>query len=79
MITLPPDSPPWLRQVIAQIEEKIELAVASPLPVFTLADRPAATDPKWLWRPFILSDGAGNKWVVISNGTTLRYLEGTAV
>lgn len=79
MIELPPDAPTWARQLAQSMEEEIELAVTRPLPIFTLLDRPNATDPKWLWRPFVLTNGAGNKWVVISNGTTLRYLEGTAV
>lgn len=83
MIDLPPDAPPWARKLVQKlaqdIENEIELAWSRPLPVFTTADRPAATDPRWLWRPFVLSDGAGDKWVVISNGTTLRFLEGTAV
>lgn len=61
------------------IDEQIELAWSRPLPLFTVADRPAASDLRWLWRPVVLTDGAGNKWVAISNGTTWRYLEGTAV
>lgn len=79
MMPLPPDAPEWARKILEYIDKQISLAQSSPLPVFTLADRPLATDPLWLWRPFVLSDGAGNKWVVISDGTTLRYLEGTAV
>lgn len=79
MIDLPPEAPTWARQLAERMEEEIELAISRPLPTFTLADRPSATDLKWVWRPYVLTNGAGNKWVVISNGTTLRYLEGTAV
>lgn len=79
MISVPSEAPAWARQLALDIEEQIELAWVRPLPVFTTLDHPSPTDIRWLWRPFILSDGAGNKWVVISNGTTLRYLEGTAV
>lgn len=61
------------------IQQLIDDAMSSPLPIFTVSSHPDATDKRWLWRPFVLTDGAGNKWVVISNGTTLRYLEGTAV
>lgn len=79
MIQLPPDAPEWARQLADGVEREIDLALNAPLPVFTLADRPAADDLKWVWKPYVLSDGAGNKWVVISNGTTVRYLEGTGV
>lgn len=61
------------------IERMIEDAWSRPLPVFTTLSHPSATDKRWLWRPIVISDGAGNKWVAISNGTTWRYLEGTAV
>ena len=61
------------------IQAMIDAAQTRPLQVFTTSDKPDPTDRRWLWRPFVLSDGAGNRWVAISNGTTLRYLEGTAV
>ena len=60
------------------IKQMIEEAWTRPLQVFTVANQPAANDPKWLRRPYVVSDGAGSKWVAISNGTTRRYLEGTA-
>lgn len=44
---------------------------------FTVANKPAAAD--YPWKLIFLSDGAGNKFVAVSNGTAWHYLEGTAV
>ena len=79
MITLPADAPEWARVMAQEIQQEIENAWTRPLQVFSTTNKPSPTDPRWLWRPFVVSDGAGNKWVAISNGTTLRYLEGSAV
>lgn len=79
MITLDSNAPAWARGLVTQIEQEIENAWTRPLPIFTTTTMPTVTDRKWLWRPFVVSNGAGNKWVAISNGTTFRYMEGTAV
>lgn len=78
MITLDQNAPSWAHDMLRQINAAF-LAAPTPLPVFTVATVPSATDKNWLWRPIAISDGAGNKFVAISNGTAWRYLEGTAV
>lgn len=78
-INLDMAAPSWAHRFRQAIEVALEQLWARPLPVFTVATLPTATDRKWLWRPVAVSDGAGNKFVAISNGTAWRYLEGTAV
>jgi hypothetical protein len=78
-IQLDMGAPEWAQRFKLAIEAAIEAAWTRPLPIFTVATIPSATNKKWLWRPVVVTDGAGNKWVAISNGTAWRYLEGTAV
>ena len=46
---------------------------------FVVADLTAAFAANFPWRLAIVSDGAANKFIAISNGTAFYYLEGTAV
>lgn len=78
MITLDQDAPLWAQRLKTSIEQEMEALWTRPLQIFTVATMPDPTDKRWLWRPFVVTDGAANKWVAISNGTTIRYLEGTA-
>lgn len=73
------DAPPWAQQFAVQVGLAIEMAMTRPLPVFTTTTMPSATDKKWLWRPVAVSNGAGNRWIAISNGAAWRYADGTAV
>lgn len=79
MIIIDRSAPTWAQRLVQSITQAIENVWVRPLPVFTTTTLPTATDARWLWRPVVVSNGAGNKWVAISNGTEWRYLEGTAV
>ena len=50
----------------------------SPTPVLA-ASLTAAVAARYPWKLAIVSDGAGNRFVAVSNGTAWRYLDGTAV
>lgn len=78
-IPISDEAPEWAQIFAKAVGVAIEGALTRPLPVFTTLTLPSATDKHWLWRPIVVSNGAGDRWVAISNGTTWRYLEGTAV
>ena len=72
-------APPWGIKLAADAQQAIDALprmFVSNKP-FTVATVPSAS--KWPWRLIILSDGAANKYVAISNGTAWHYMEGTAV
>jgi len=46
---------------------------------FTVAQLTAAMATLFPWKLVFVSNGAGNKFVAVSNGTAFYYLEGTAV
>jgi hypothetical protein len=48
-----------------------------PLPKYTILTLPPATDHEGT--PLYVSNGAGNRHLVISNGTAWYYADGTAV
>jgi hypothetical protein len=50
----------------------------SPKP-FTVAQLTAGMATRFPWRIAIVSNGVGNKFLAISNGTAFYYMEGTAV
>jgi|GEM_PF-2745622 hypothetical protein len=79
MINLDQTAPSWAHRFKQAIEIALEQLWTRPLPVYTVATLPTPTDKKWLWRQIAVSDGAGNKFVAVCNGTAWYYLQGTAV
>lgn len=72
------DAPPWG----VKLAEDVQVAIDA-LPKMFVSNKPftVATLPtaaRYPWRLAIVSDGAANKFVVISNATAWYYLEGTA-
>lgn len=49
--------------------------MSKPMPKYTLATLPAATDCEGFL--LYVTDGVGDKYIVISNGTAWFYMEGT--
>jgi hypothetical protein len=72
-------APFWAHQFLAELIPFLEdeFAQPRPLPKTTLAELPDATTHEGC--RFYVSDGAGDKYEVISNGTAWFYQEGTPV
>jgi len=64
-----------VRDIEAEIERR--LAAPRPLPEFTVTTLPPAN--QYAGCAAWVTDGAADKYVVISNGTAWFYAEGTAV
>jgi hypothetical protein len=79
MITAPAQAPLWAQDFARAIDQAVQTQIGPfvSLRPFTVADKPAAA--KFPWKLIFLSDGAANKFVVVSNGTAWYYIEGTAV
>lgn len=63
------------------IQNYVENVLTGPLalPRYTVANLLLIPVDRYPYRIFAVTDGAGNRWAAISNGTTWRYLDGTAV
>ena len=79
MIILDQNAPSWAHRFKQQVEIALEALWTRPLPVYTVATKPSATDKKWLWRRIALSDGASGRPTAVCNGTAWIYEDGTAV
>ena len=73
------NAPQWAQDFAVAVGRTLEEALTRPLEIFTLTTLPSATDKRWLWRPIVITNGAANKFIAISNGTAWYYTEGTAV
>lgn len=81
MIQVPANAPPWAFSFAQQVQQALSGPGAmfiSPRP-FTVAQLTAAMASQFPWKLALVSDGAANKFVAISNGVGFFYLEGTAV
>lgn len=72
-------APSWAHRFKAAIEQALEQFWSRPMPLYTVATKPTATDRKWLWRKIALSDGAAGRPTAVCNGTAWVYEDGTAV
>lgn len=63
------------------IQEFIQNLMSGPvmLPKYTAAELVLIPADRYPFKLFAVTDGAGNRWAAMSNGTTWRYLDGTAV
>lgn len=80
-ISVPADASPQLRALVASIQTEIDMARSpfisqSPYTVAELTTGLAALNP---WKLAVVTDGAANKYLAISNGTAFYYVQGTAV
>ena len=66
---------------IDDIENYVNDTLSAPvrLPRFTVAELLQIPTDRYPYKLFAVTDGAGNRWAAMSNGTTWRYLDGTAV
>ena len=80
-IIAPVEAPRWGHDLAQSAQEEVDRAMWPYIQMKPLlvADLTAALAAKYPWRKAIVSDGAGNKYEAISNGTAFYYLEGTAV
>lgn len=80
-IDVPAAAPPWVTPLTRDTQREIDQA-RSPfisLKPFVVADLTAAMASLYPWKLAIVSDGAANKFLAISNGTAFYYVQGTAV
>lgn len=73
-------APFWAQQMERQINQDVLQASLGPFmsrTPFTAASMPDATQNAW--KLAFVSDGAGDKFVAVSNGVAWYYLEGTPV
>jgi hypothetical protein len=78
VITAPSGSPQFAHDLARSAQTAVDdiAQVFISNQAFTVATLPAAS--RFIYKMAIVSDGAGNKFVVISNGTAWYYLEGSA-
>ena len=79
MIPLDSSAPQWAQVLARNIDKAIDANLVTfvrKLP-YTVATVPSAAS--YPWKMIFLSDGAGSKFVAVSNGSAWYYLEGTAV
>jgi hypothetical protein len=81
MITVAKDAPPWAFQLALQVQaalDQIGPAFIS-LRTFTVAQLTASMAQAYPFKLAFVSNGAGDKYVAVSNGVAFYYLNGTAV
>jgi len=63
------------------IQDYLDAKMSAPiaLPKYTVANLLLVPASRYPFRLFAVTNGAGNRWAAMSNGTTWRYLDGTAV
>jgi hypothetical protein len=66
---------------IEDIQNYVQDEISAPvrLPRFTAAELVQVPAARYPYRLVAVTDGAGNRWAAMSNGTTWRYLDGTSV
>lgn len=82
MATIDATAPEWAKRFADDVNRDLEAVRGRSrrpfrLPSFTVANMPDARD--WPACIVFVSDGAGNKWLAASNGTSWRYADGSAV
>lgn len=80
-VRAPSNAPDWAFNLARDIQGEIDIArtmFISRTP-FTVAELTAALAALHPWKLAIVSDGATNKFVAVSNGSAFYYMEGTAV
>lgn len=80
-VQAPANAAPWAHSFAQTIQRGI--SECGPLFIslkpFTVAQLTAGMATQFPWKLAFVSNGAGNKFVAVSNGTAFYYLEGTAV
>ena len=78
-IPIPPQSPPWMSQLINDIQNEIDERTVTLMAgkAFSISDLPSAANFRYKF--VVVSDGASNKPAVYSDGTVWRYPDGVAV
>lgn len=80
ILTVDTQAPPYIFDLVRKLNillTQAQLGAFVSMAPYTVAAKPDAT--LFAWKLIFLSDGAGNKFVAVSDGTAWYYLEGTPV
>ena len=63
------------------IQDYLDAKLSAPpfLPKYTVVNLLLIPPSRYPFRLFAVTNGAGNRWAAMSDGSTWRYLDGTAV